>query len=103
MQILEGHIILIVESAIGPFVLELQRALADAGAETLVARDAAMALDHNRRFAFSLAAISAEHGAIKEALDLPVLLYGPGATERDPVAIVAGLTRLVAGGTDASA
>jgi hypothetical protein len=51
MEKLRGHVILIVETEIGPFIRNLQAALEAAGAEALVARDAAVALRRAQQFA----------------------------------------------------
>jgi hypothetical protein len=75
--VVERQTILIVESEIGPFVLELQRMLGRAGAKTLVARDVPTALLRNREFEFTAAAVNAEHEALTSAMDIPTLVYGP--------------------------
>lgn len=96
MRAFEGHIILIVESEIGPFDLELQRALVDAGAETLVARDVPTALLRHRQFEFTAAVVNVEHAALNEGVDIRTLIYGTDEVGRSPATIVAHLSRLLA-------
>jgi len=81
---LGGQIILVVESAAGPFPRELQAALERMGAETLLARSPARARDYASQFDFSAAAINCgdaiDAAELRELLDelgrMPILLYG---------------------------
>ena len=68
---LRGHSILIVESEVASFVRSLQRALERSGAETIVARDAVAALERAKQFAFSVAAINADHLGLVDQLGIP--------------------------------
>lgn len=93
---LHGHSILIVEPEVGPFVTALQAAIDNAGAETLVARDVATALQRCEQFRFSAALVNAEHRSVLEGLterNVPALLYVRTET---PKAIVASVERLLA-------
>ena len=95
-MLLQNHVVLIVESDIGPFVLALQAAMEQAGAETLVARDPASAMERKQRFQFSAAAVNVEHRSLISELGIPTLFYGSGETPPAPTAIVSGLVRLLA-------
>jgi hypothetical protein len=84
---LTGHPFLIVEHRIGHFTLDLLDALDQAGAEMVVARDAANALASLRRYEFSACLIGSvadppeNYRALKEELaDVPVLLCGDART-----------------------
>jgi len=79
-MLLGNHSILIVESDIGPFILALQGAIEQAGAETVVARDPASAMERKQRFQFSAAAVNVEHRSLVSELGFPILFYGPGET-----------------------
>ena len=95
-MLLGNYSILIVESDIGPFILALQGAIEQAGAETVVARDPASAMERKQRFQFSAAAVNVEHRSLVSELGIPILFYGPGETPPAPKAIVSGLVRLLA-------
>jgi ActR/RegA family two-component response regulator len=85
--------ILVVESEVSPFVLRLQVALEQRGAETLVARDQQTALQRSEQFTFSAALVNVEHRALVPRLGIPALLYVRTETPRE---IVDGLEKLLA-------
>ena len=93
---LTGHNILVVESEIGPFVTPLQRSLEAAGAETMVARNLAVALLRIDEFAFTAVVPSKDYAVIKERVEVPVVVYGSRDVEREPQTIVAELARQLA-------
>jgi len=111
---LSNHPILIVEHRIGHCILDLLDALEHAGAEMVVARDAANALAFLERYDFSACLIGSiadpqenYRAVIEELGRVPVLLYGdartsfswvdkPAAVLPDDVqAIVEALTNLL--------
>lgn len=92
---LSGHSILIVESGVGSFVVALQAAIDRTGAESMVARDVAAALQRTPLFAFSAAVINVEHRALIDNLDIPVVVYGASALPARPEIIVSRLKKLL--------
>jgi hypothetical protein len=91
---LSGHVILIVETSVAPFIARLQSAIERAGAVTMVVHDPGAALEQVKQLKFSAAAVNTEHRVVAEELGIPYVLYVP--TE-PPRSIVSGLTRLVVG------
>jgi hypothetical protein len=84
---LTDHPFLIVEHRIGYLILDLLHALDQAGAEMVVARDAANALAILKRYEFSTCLIGSVAGPlqnyralIEELGGAPVLLYGEART-----------------------
>ena len=79
---LVGHVILIIEPEIDPFVFNLQAALEGRGAETLAVSQSARAFGRMREFRFSAGVLNynhasdALHALINDLSDIPVLLYG---------------------------
>jgi hypothetical protein len=79
---LAGRTILIVEPQIAQFVYNLQGALEQMGAETLIAREPADAFERMRSFSFSACVINYDHASdalhafIGDLGRVPVLLYG---------------------------
>lgn len=90
---LQGQNILIVEPRVDSFISELQRTLAAAGAESLVARDASTALTRMDEFPFTAVVAHVDEAAIKDCVMLPTLLYGTADAKRDPQAILGRLAR----------
>lgn len=88
---LDGHSILIVESGLSSFITALQAAIDGLGAESLVARDAATAIERCRRFKFSAALINIEHEAVAEKFGIPTLLYRGSEKAEDIVASLEGV------------
>lgn len=72
---LRGRSVLIVDSYVTPRVMHIQAAIDMTGAESVVARDAAAAMERCRRFAFAAAVINREHQTVAEQLDIPHVLY----------------------------
>lgn len=68
-------------------------ALANAAAESLVARDLETALRRAEIFVFTVVVASIDQAAIKDHLTLPTLLYGTVDAERDANSILVRLTR----------
>ena len=75
--------ILIVDSRISPFVWTLQSVLEQAGAEVMVARDAAKAIEYLDRFSFSACLLGALDDLPEDCCELqrelaglPTLTYG---------------------------
>jgi hypothetical protein len=79
---LAGHIILIVEPEIDQFACNLQGALERMGAETLIVRQPASALERMRSFRFSACLINYDQASdtlsalIGGLVDVPIVLYG---------------------------
>lgn len=82
---LTGHVILIVDARVGQFAQDLQGALEQRGAETLIVDECATAFDRTREFHFSAAVL--DYGNARDSLhtllydlgDIPILLYGDEA------------------------
>jgi hypothetical protein len=96
MRELHGHVILIVETAIDRFVLELQHMIEHAGATTMVARNPRMAKLRSVQMSFTGAVANAQHRELMQQLGLPALLYDRREIEDEPSAIVAQLANLLA-------
>ena len=81
---LPGHAILIVESETTAFVIRLQAAIQETGAETLVVRDpySADGEERLREFAVSAAVINAQHGRLAERRGIPCVVYEGEAPEQ---------------------
>jgi hypothetical protein len=79
---LVGHVILIVEPEIDQFVYNLQGTLERTGAETLIIREPAKAVEGMRAFRFSACVMNYNYtsGALHAVIDylngVPILLYG---------------------------
>ena len=93
---LGGHSILIVDSAVNRFVGDLQGAIENAGAESLVVRSPEAAMERIKQFTFSAAVINAAYGSLADQLEVPCLVYGTDAPAARPEAIVVALARLLA-------
>jgi ActR/RegA family two-component response regulator len=82
---LTGHVILIADPRAQRFVRDLQGALEQRGAETLIAQEPADAIDRAREFRFSVAVINCDDASdalrklIHDLGDIPILLYGSEA------------------------
>jgi hypothetical protein len=92
---LHGHVILIVETEIDRFVLELQHMIEHAGATTMVARNPRMAKLRSAQMNFSGVVVNAQHHELTHVLGLPVLLYDRKEIEDEPSAVVAQLVKLL--------
>lgn len=79
---LAGHCVLIVEPEIGQFAHRLQVALEQTGADTLIVRGPAAALERLQSFRFSACTINYDHAtdALRTLIgvleSVPILLYG---------------------------
>jgi translation initiation factor 2B subunit (eIF-2B alpha/beta/delta family) len=91
---LHGQVILIVDNRPGPFIEQLEEDLRTAGAETIVARDAAHAVQLLRRFdctAVCLGPIQESMALLGEIGGVPLVTYGRSAKVQTVVASVVGL------------
>ena len=95
MPRLQGYTILVVEREVGSFISMLLQAIDETGAEVLVARSPAAALERSKRTPFAAVVINVEDRELAAALGVPTVLYGPGETPRRPGAIVLALERLL--------
>lgn len=94
---LGNYAILILETEVGQFATDLQDALDRLGAESLIARDAGVALQRCDQFDFSAALVNANHSHVLEELTargIPALSYN---RSEEPGAIVGSLVRLLDG------
>jgi len=78
---LTGHVILIADPRAQRFVRDLQGALEQRGAETLIAQEPADAIDRAREFRFSVAVINCDDAsdALRKLIHDLGLLYGSEA------------------------
>jgi hypothetical protein len=90
---LSGHIILIVDSEMDSFMLALQRALEDLGAETVAAQDAETAERRVSQFDFTVAAVSSEFISFSLSLAVPTYVYAPNT--RQMASVVTGISELL--------
>jgi hypothetical protein len=79
--------ILIVDGEEDPFVMELQRLIQEAGARTLLARDATLAIAYARWMNLTGAVVNARHEGGAHHLGLPLLLYDRSEVKDDAFAL----------------
>lgn len=87
MLLLQGQTILIVDGEVDPFVGELQRLIHEAGARTLLARDATLALAYARWMNLTGALVNARQQGDARQLGLPLLLYDRAEVKDDAFAL----------------